>query len=649
MNRPTQGKRKGPMDMGKLKWILMTAAVAVLAACSGGSDNTLVGGTGTGPGTGQAEVGSLTLLTSSPSIPSDGKLPATISALVRDSNNNVMPDVSIVFSADSGSLVVTQPAVTDDSGVLTAELSSGGDPTNRTITITAIAAGTTQSTLTVDVVGTTIQINGPSSVPLGPAVDYKVVVTNGNNTGVSGADVTLTSSAGNTLTPSSGTTDNSGELAFTLTASAGGADTITADALGAQATKDITVSSDSFVFDTPDPAGPLLEIPLGTEGNIQVTWAQGPGLPITFTTSRGSFTDCAGAAVPANTVTADGAGTAALCVMATNAGPAVITATNDAGTSIQANVEFVATTPATLDLQVDPATVPTNSQSQITAIVRDANGNLVKNQVVDFVLNDVTGGSLSAGQATTNSQGRAQTVYNASSTTSAVDAVRIDATVQGFASATNYATLTVAQRELFISIGTGNEIFEPNTAQYRKEWVVQVSDATGSGVSGANVTFSVLSERYWDGYRELPLGASGWTTVTGPNGGCLDEDARTGNPIYDRNGVLDPGEDNNLNNKIEAGNIVTAVDQASGSSTLVTDANGFGILDLYWPQEYAYYLEVTLEARASVQGSESAESTTFTVPGAATDFNNANVTPPGPTSPFGTDFDCATPPPPDGP
>jgi hypothetical protein len=333
-----------------------------------------------------------------------------------------------------------------------------------------------------------------------------------------------------------------------------------------------------------------------------------------------------------------------VCVMATNAGPAVVTATNNAGTSIQANVEFVATTPSNIELQVQPATVPTNSSSQITAIVRDANGNLVKNQIVSFVLSDVTGGSLSNAQATTNSQGRAQTVYNSSSTTSAVNAVRVDATVQGAAAVTNFETLTVAQRELFISIGTGNSIAEPNTAQYRKEWVIQVSDAQGVGVGGASVTFGVLSERYWGGYREFPVGGSSWGTVTGPLVGCIDEDARTGNPSFDRNGVLDPGEDENGNGQIEAGNKASATNQGGGGGSLVTDQNGFGIIDLYWPQEYAYYLEVTLEARATVQGSESAESTTFILDGLADDFNQENTAPPGLVSPFGIDFDCATPP-----
>jgi hypothetical protein len=298
-----------------------------------------------------------------------------------------------------------------------------------------------------------------------------------------------------------------------------------------------------------------------------------------------------------------------------------------------------------LELQADPFTVATNDQSAITAIVRDANGNLVKNRVVNFVLTDPTGGALSVAQATTSSQGRAQTFYNASNTTSAVDGVRIDATVQGTAVA-DFVNLTVAQRQVFVSIGTGNEIDEPNTAQYRKEWVVQVTDAQGNGVDQVDVSLSVLSVRYWDGTRVWLDPPGVWATRIGiealPAAGCPDEDVN-------RNGVLDPGEALNNNTRIEAGNIVTAVAQAGGGSTVTTDQNGFALIDVYYPQEYAYWLEVTLEARTTVQGTEFAESTTFIPPGSTEDFSSEDTAPPGLTSPFGTDGNCATAPPPIGP
>src|SRR5262249_8681381 len=150
--------------------------------------------------------------------------------------------------------------------------------------------------------------------------------------------------------------------------------------------------------------------------------------------------------------------------------------------------------------------------------------------------------------------------------------------------------------------------------------------------------------RYWDGTR-VWNGAI-WATRPGiealPAAGCPDEDVN-------RNGVLNAGEDRNANMRIEAGNIASVAAQGSGGSTVRTDVNGFALVDVYYPQEYAYWLEVTLEARTSVQGTEFSERTTFLVPGSSTDFATETNTPPGYTSPFGTDGLCGTPPPPDGP
>ena len=61
--------------------------------------------------------------------------------------------------------------------------------------------------------------------------------------------------------------------------------------------------------------------------------------------------------------------------------------------------------------------------------------------------------------------------------------------------------LTVARREVFISIGTGNSIEEPNAAQYKVEYVVQLTDASGNGVANVPLTVSMLSQRYLKGFR----------------------------------------------------------------------------------------------------------------------------------------------------
>jgi hypothetical protein len=615
--------------MRKLIFVLFSTIALALAGCSG-SDNTLYGDVD-GPG-GTADVATLTLLTSSPQMPSDGTADATITALVRDENNNVLPDVSVIFTASSGSLTAPVNAITNESGIVTAVLSTAGDPTNRAITVTA-EAGDAGATVIVNVIGTALLINGPSSLPLGQTGSYNVVLTDAGGTGIAGSTVTLSSSAGNGLSATEVATDAAGQADFTITANAGGSDTLTASALGLQSTLTVSVSDDTFRFTAP---ATNTEIPLNTNQSVTVEWQVGgadvpDGSQVSFSTTRGVLTPADGE------VTTTG-GNATIQVQAANAGPAVITATNAAGTSTQLAVEFVATEPETLELQADPFTLATNEQSAITAIVRDASGNLVKNQTIVFSLDDVTGGSLTVAQAQTNSLGRAQTFYNSSSTTSASNGVIVTATVQGTA-VSDTVNLTVAQREVFISVGTGNEIFEENSAQYRKEWVVQVTDAQGNGVGDVDVSLSVLSARYWEGTRVW--NGVIWDTPHVPPEGCQDEDALTGDPNYDRNGILDPGEDFNQSGNIEAGNRALVAAQGGGN-TVTTDGNGFALVNVFWPQDHAYWLEVRLEASAAVQGTEFAKSATFLLEGAAEDFSDEGTAPPGFVSPFGIDQNCAT-------
>ena len=190
--------------------------------------------------------------------------------------------------------------------------------------------------------------------------------------------------------------------------------------------------------------------------------------------------------------------------------------------------------------------------------------------------------------------------------------------------------LTVANREVFISIGTGNEIFELNSAQYRKEYAIQVTDSTGAGVAGVTVQLSILSDFYYKGFWSLPLTGPWQQTI---NAGCVDED-------FNRNGVLDPMEDTNFSGQIEAGNIATVSVQGVGGGTMTTDQNGFGIVDVIYPQEFARWLDVTLEARTSVQGTEFAEPNSFTLSILADDVTDRNASPPRQTSPFGVGFAC---------
>lgn len=566
----------------------------------------------------------ITLQASTTTIPSDGSISTTITAFVRDSQNRFLANVPVVFTSNSGGINVTR-ATTDTSGTATADLISAGDPTNRTITVTANAAAIT-TTINIDVTGSVLNVTGPTAMVLNQTGSFAISLLNSGGRGIAGRTVTVTSANNNTISPSTLTTDINGRATVGLTIVNGGADTLTVSSLGLTRAVPIAVNADSFQITAPATDG--LEIPLNSAQNITVTWLSNNvpvvGQTVNFSTTRGTFNGPVSQTASGIT---NGSGQVTVTLQAGSAGGGVVSATSGSATTSR-GVEFVAQTAASVEVQPGTFVLAPTENTTITATVRDAANNLVKNKLVNFGLQDTTGGTLSAGAATTDSQGRAQVVYTASSVTSANDGVSITASVQetsGTISRT--VNLTVARREVFISLGTGNTIAEPNDAQYRKLYTVIVTDSNGNAVPGVPVTMSLLSLQYLKGFRS-PLGTRWTTTYTSPP--CTDEDAN-------RNGVLDPGEDFNGNGRLTVGNI------AAVTRTVTTGADGSVTVDVIYPQEWAYYLRVRLEARTTVQGTEFGRSVDFTLEGSSADFGDINISPPGPESPAGRGTSCADP------
>jgi hypothetical protein len=593
----------------------------------------------------------ITLETSSPQIPSDGLKPATITALVRDAKNNFVSGATVAFTSTSGGLTVTNSGTTDANGSATATLTDAGDPTSRTINVTA-SVGNTTATIAVAVIGTSLSITGGANLVLAGTGTYTVALTDSSGNGIAAKTVAITSSmAGNTLTPASVTTDATGHGTFTLLAKGSGTDTLTATALGETGTFAVAISSQSLIFTTPA-ANTLID--LSQNASVSVTWTSAgvpqAGKSVAFASTRGTLSVA--------TATTNGAGVAAVTVSSTTAGPAVISASGTGVTS-ELNVDFVATVPASLDLQASPATVPTQGQSTITAIVRDAKNNLVQGQTVDFTtVNDVTGGTLSVASSVTDDQGKAQTVYTASNTTSAKNGVVVDATVQGTA-VTGTADLTVGGQTVFLSLGTGNTITALNSTQYELPYAVQAIDAAGNAVNGANVTLTVISVSYEKG--AMAWNGTNWAAVYSVTPACPSEDENPGqagllNPPGQNNGILDPGEDGgpvtgaefaagyrvnpfgNHNGKLDPG-LVASVSPGS----LTTANGGSGLLNLIYPKDHAYWVSVTLVASTTVQGTQASTEATFLLPGLAGDYSTETIQPPGPVSPYGQANTCVNP------
>src|SRR5581483_325694 len=358
------------------------------------------------------------------------------------------------------------------------------------------------------------------------------------------------------------------------------------------------------------------------------------GRTVTFVTTRGDFDGSLGAPLVKTTTAIDnGDGTYTVSLVSDGsdgAGESLLTATEaTSGASTTETVVFVSTSPSAIDLQASPATIPVSGSSTLTAIVRDANNNLVADQVVDFTLTDSTGGNLSSASGITNSQGAVTVTYNASTTPSATNGVLVTATVDGTA-ISDSATLTVGGQAVFIALGTGNKISAPTTTTYAMPFSAVVTDAAGNPAPAGTVfRLAVISVAYQKG-AFITCGPPWVPTYTIPapslrssfGQGCPSEDVNT-------NGILDPGEDANSNNTLEPGNVVTV-------PSTVNLVDGVATFNLTYPSDRAYWVEVTLKATASVAGSESVETTTFVLPGLADDYSKCEVAPPGQISPYGT-------------
>ena len=606
-----------------------------------------------GGGGGGGAVGNVVLLANPPQLETSGLTPVNLTAVIRDASNVLLKGNTVTFSANNNGTVQVVRAVTDDTGTATAILTSPGDKSNRNITVTASAGNpVVQGAVVVPVVGTTITSSGPNSAMIGGVVDITFTLKDSAGVGIGGQTLAITSSpVGNVANPASPVTNAAGQATVKVTANVTG--NIVATALGTTGNHPLSVATDSFVFTVPNPSTPpdvcltatnctspqvtppqTLTVKL-TTGNPPVGVA---GKTVMFETTRGTLT--------LTSVATDATGAASTTISSTNAGPAVITAktTDTAGQPIQTQVQinFVATTPTQMTLQASPSTIsvnvpPSTSQkSTITATVRDASFNLVKGATVNFTLTDVTGGAISPAAVVTDQFGQASTVYTASSSSSALNGVQVAAAVANFPAVTGVVALTVAQQALFISLGTGNLIEEPNSTTFALPYSLLVTDTAGLPVANTVVGLSIVPlanstglPAYFKGNYAPPAPpATLWArSVTAS---CRNEDVN-------QNGILDPTEDLNVNGRLDPGNVVTV-----SKTTLTTDATGFAYFTVNYAQEYSQWVQVALTARASVAGSEAIETAQFLLPIATSKLTAAGG-PPGNPSPYGTAAICADP------
>ena len=585
----------------------------------------------TGSVTVSEDPASLQLYASAVQLASSGSDDIELIALIKNEQSVLMEGVEVNFSASNEAgveLQLTQSTTTAD-GTARALVSTQNDASNRTVTLTA-QTGALVETVDILITGTEVTINGANSVILNDTAEYTLRVQDSDGVAIVNQTILLEAANGS-LSETSVNTGADGQATITYTATTSGEDTITASSLNASVEFELEVQQDEFSFVVlPDE-----EISLNEAATISVQWLQ-DGTPavgnnVTFSASRGEI-------IGAALVTTDAEGIASISIESDNAGFASITATgtesgNESTVNAVAQVEFIAVEPFTLIADATPDLIgPDGQTSTITAVVRDPSGNLVKNTVVNFNVDDVSTGSISPSQSTTDSSGIASTVFT-SGAPSSEDAVIIRASVASDETITDEVYMTVGDRAFDISIGTGNEIEEPDSTTYLKRFAVFVSDSAGQPVSGVELTASGTPVKYSENGTYFK-GFSEWDEdesihVLYVTATCLNED-------IDGDGILDSGEDNNSDGFLTPGIVGTL----TFADTSVTDENGQAELEYRYPASYGGWYNIVITIFGQSTGSEASQNHYYSLGISSDDLTNEGA---GlPANPFGSEANCST-------
>ena len=364
-------------------------------------------------------INSITMTLGASTIVADGSTNAAIRATVRDTLNASVAGVTVNFSSSLGSLS-SGTAVTDSNGVAQVTLTSG---TNLgTAVLNASTSGFSQSGSVSFVAGPPASITAsasPSSVGVGAASTVNVTVRDATGHLIAGESVSFnitTNISGGDLSALTATTNVNGVAKATYTSGiSAGVDvlTITSQTSGSvNASLSLTVNASTVSVNA-------LEMFVGAntlsaDGVSQTTVRATvndvngdpiPGKAVSFTTSAGTFSGGSSA------VTDENGEAEVILVSSTNLGGAVVVANSD-GVLGTTTVQFVAGSASAMTISAAPSSLNFASISALSVKVVDAEGHPVPSEVVSFSDGtNVSGGSLSATQVSTDVNGRASVNY----------------------------------------------------------------------------------------------------------------------------------------------------------------------------------------------------------------------------------------------
>lgn len=606
--------------MNKIIAILLSFAVISITGCNQGGGTTVAGAA--------PSVSALSLSTTQITVNSDNLDSATITATVLDSNNAIMENVTINFTATSGQLSAAS-GVTDSSGSTQITFTSGSaNPSNQTVTIIA-SAGTTSATIPIQITGNLVSIFTATTTLTngGPAEQITVLATDALGNLVANTPVTLTMLGTGTATLSSsasGITDSNGELTLSITGTVDGTVTLTASALGTTASEVFTVATVAAAFQIIAPTVNPTTTAIG--GTLVIDVNVPTVRNVTFSTSIGTW-----AGNGLNNWTTNGSGTITGTLNTPSVGTASITVSDDSSPpltdTLTVNItNSIVSIGDTVTVTATPATIPISSDvADYTSVISaevTSSGSPVSDATVIFSLSNIVGGgeNVDPSFARTDSNGVATTIFTSGNLGTPGQGVTVTATLYDAANSvidTSTIDIQISQQPGSVVLGTSTEILSDDTnTYYQLPMAVQVANTSGGPVPGVLVSLKVWPKNYYQGfgYGGTPCGP---IYTTSPATAIPNEDT-------DKDTLLGGSEDINGDLALTPGN------SAGGTipSTVTTDANGIATFNLTYLKNNASWVENEITATILASGSETTGTLNMVLPYATDDCEHL------PPSPF---------------
>ncbi|MDN0105482.1 Ig-like domain-containing protein [Yersinia rochesterensis] len=446
-----------------------------------------------------ADSGTATLLSGALTITRDNAIANStaqneVKAVVTDATGNKVPNQLVTFSANNNAIIAAS-GTTDSGGVVTLPL------TNSTAGVTQVTATVNGNSQSVDVTfipdsSTAVIISGALTVTRNNALangvaqnEVKAIVTDATGNVVPNQLVTF-SANNNAIIAASGTTDSDGVVTLPLTNSTAGVTQVTATVNGNSQSVDVTFIPDSSTAVIISGALTVTRNNALANGVAQnevkaiVTDATGNVVPnqlVTFSANNNAIIAASG--------TTDSDGVVTLPLTNSTAGVTQVTATVN-GNSQSVDVTFIADSgtatllSGALTVTRDNALANGTAQNEVKAVITDATGNKVPNQLVTFSANN---NALIAASATTDNLG----VVTLPLTNVRAGVTHVTATVNGNSQSVDVTfipdstTATILSGALTL---THDNAIANGVAQ--NEVKAMVTDATGNGVPNQVVTFS---------------------------------------------------------------------------------------------------------------------------------------------------------------